>query len=304
MSCAAAKTGNASTKAKKIVQYQAVLQLAQQAPQLYNLPLLHRQMLDVLGIKDAAKLVPMDDDQKPTDPISENQNVLSGKPVKAFMYQDHQSHIMVHMASMQDPKIMELLKQNPMAQQMQGAMMAHINEHLGFEYRRQIEQQLGMTLPPRQDENGEETNMDPEVEVRLSPMLAQAAQQLLAKNQGEAAQKQAQQQAQDPLVQLQQQELQIKAEEQKRKAAKDQADNALKAAQMQLEKQRIDNQNAQAEKRDKIDAIKAATQMQNDRQSEMTRLSVDVLKHLSTRSQADKQMELNKYQRDTNTRGK
>jgi hypothetical protein len=123
---------NASTMAQKIVQYQAVLQLAQGAPQLYNLPLLHRQMLDVLGIKDAQKLVPMDDDQKPTDPVSENQNVLKGKPVKAFLSQDHQAHIVVHMAAMQDPKIQALLQQNPMAQAMQSAMMSHINEHLGL----------------------------------------------------------------------------------------------------------------------------------------------------------------------------
>ena len=174
---------NASTMAQKIVQYQAVLQLAQGAPQLYNLPLLHRQMLDVLGIKDAAKLVPMDDDQKPTDPVSENQNVLKGKPVKAFLSQDHQAHIVVHMSAMQDPKIQALLQQNPMAQAMQSAMMSHINEHLGFEYRKQIEQTLGMQLPPQTDESGEETHMSPEVEARLAPMLAQAAQQLLQKNQ-------------------------------------------------------------------------------------------------------------------------
>jgi len=288
--------------AQKIVQYQAVLQLAQGAPQLYNLPLLHRQMLDVLGVKEAEKLVPMDEDQKPVDPVSENQNVLSGKPVKAFLYQDHKSHIMVHMSAMQDPKIMALLQQNPMAQQMQAAMMAHINEHLGFEYRRQIEEQLGMTLPPRQDESGEEMHMDPEVEARLSPMLAQAAQRLLAKNQGEAQQEQAQKQAQDPLVQMQQQELQIKAADQKRKEAKDQADNAIKMAQQQIERERIASQNAQADKRDKIDAIKAASQMSNDRQSEMARLSIDVLKHLSTRNQADKQMEISKQQPTTKPR--
>jgi hypothetical protein len=197
---------NASTMAQKIVQYQAVLQLAQGAPQLYNLPLLHRQMLEVLGIKDAQKLVPMDDDQKPTDPVSENQNVLKGKPVKAFLSQDHKAHIVVHMAAMQDPKIQALLQQNPMAQAMQSAMMSHINEHLGFEYRKQIEETLGMQLPPQTDESGEEVQMSPEVEARLSPMLAQAAQQLLQKNQQEAQQAQQQQQAQDPIVQMQMQE--------------------------------------------------------------------------------------------------
>ena len=184
---------NASTMAQKIVQYQAVLQLAQGAPQLYNLPLLHRQMLDVLGIKNAQKLIPMDEDQKPTDPVSENQNVLKGKPVKAFLYQDHQAHITVHMSAMQDPKIMQLLQNNPMAQQLQGAMMAHINEHLGFEYRKQIELQLGMSLPPQQDESGEDINMNPEVEARLAPMLAEAATRLLQQNQSQMAQQQAQQ---------------------------------------------------------------------------------------------------------------
>jgi len=231
---------NASTMAQKIVQYQAVLQLAQGAPQLYNLPLLHRQMLDVLGIKNAQKLIPMDEDQKPTDPVSENQNVLKGKPVKAFLYQDHQAHITVHMSAMQDPKIMQLLQNNPMAGALQSAMMAHINEHLGFEYRKQIEMQLGMSLPPQQDESGEDINMNPEVEARLAPMLAEAATRLLQQNQAQVAQQQAQQQAQDPIIQMQQQELQLKAQEQQRKEAKDMADVALKQEQLALEKQKIE----------------------------------------------------------------
>ena len=197
---------NASTMAQKIVQYQAVLQLAQGAPQMYNMPLLHRQMLEVMGIKEVQKLIPMDDDQKPTDPVSENQNVLMMKPVKAFAYQDHKAHITVHMSAMQDPKIMQLLQNNPSAPQIQSAMMNHMNEHLGFEYRKQIEQQLGMNLPAQKDDSGEDANMTPEVEARLSPLLAQAAQQLLQMNQQEAQQQQAQQQAQDPLVQMQQQE--------------------------------------------------------------------------------------------------
>ena len=275
---------NASTMAQKIVQYQAVLQLAQGAPQLYNLPLLHRQMLEVLGIKDAAKLVPMDNDQKPTDPVSENQNVLKGKPVKAFLTQDHQAHIVVHMAAMQDPKIMALLQQNPMAQAMQSAMMAHINEHLGFEYRKQIEQTLGMALPPQLDESGEEVNMDPEVEARLAPLLAQAAQQLLQKNTQQAQQAKAQQQAKDPIIQMQMQELQLKAEENKRKAAKDQADNAIKAAQLNIERDRIQSQTATDDKRIKMDAMKTAVQMQNDKQRHMVDMGVDVLKQLSNKS--------------------
>jgi hypothetical protein len=271
---------NASTMAQKIVQYQAVMQLAQQSPQLYNMPLLHRQMLDVLGIKDAAKLVPMEEDQKPTDPVSENQNVLMMKPVKAFMYQDHQSHIMVHMSAMQDPKIMSLLQNNPMAQQLQAAMMAHINEHLGFEYRKQIELQLGMSLPPQKDESGEDINMDPEVEARLAPLLAQASQRLLASNQQESAQQQAQKQAQDPLVQLQQQEVQIKAEEQKRKVAKDATDAAIKQEQLKLEAQR-----------QKVDAMKAIAQMKNDKQEHMMDIGVDVLKHLSEKHQTKSRQE-------------
>jgi hypothetical protein len=275
---------NASTMAQKIVQYQAVLQLAQGAPQLYNLPLLHRQMLEVLGIKDAQKLVPMDDDQKPTDPVSENQNVLKGKPVKAFLTQDHKAHIVVHMAAMQDPKIQALLQQNPMAQAMQSAMMSHINEHLGFEYRKQIEETLGMQLPAQTDESGEEVQMSPEVEARLSPMLAQAAQQLLQKNQQEAQQAQAQQQAQDPIVQMQMQELQLKAQENQRKAAKDQADNAIKAAQLQVERDRIQTQQATDDKRIKLDAVKMAAQMQEDKQRHMMDTGVDVLKQLSNKS--------------------
>jgi hypothetical protein len=275
---------NASTMAQKIVQYQAVLQLAQGAPQLYNLPLLHRQMLDVLGIKDAQKLVPMDDDQRPTDPVSENQNVLKGKPVKAFLSQDHKAHIVVHMAAMQDPKIQALLQQNPMAQAMQSAMMSHINEHLGFEYRKQIEETLGMQLPPQTDESGEEVQMSPEVEARLSPMLAQAAQQLLQKNQQEAQQAQQQQQAQDPIVQMQMQELQLKAQENQRKAAKDQADNAIKAAQLQVERDRIQTQQSTDDKRIKLDAMKTAVQMESDKQRHMMDKGVDVLKQLSNKS--------------------
>jgi len=254
---------NASTMAQKIVQYQAVLQLAQQSPQLYNLPLLHRQMLDVLGIKNAEKLVPMDEDQKPTDPVSENQNVLKGKPVKAFAYQDHKSHIIVHMSAMQDPQVMQLMQNNPNAQALQAAMQAHISEHLGFEYRVQIEQQLGMSLPPQQDESGEEIHMDPEVEARLAPLLAQAAQQLLQQHQGQAAQQQAQQQAQDPLIQMQQQELQIKAQEQARKMQKDQTDAAFKAQQL------------------KVDVLKSVMQSRNQKQMELVNTGADVLKTMS-----------------------
>jgi hypothetical protein len=276
---------NASTMAQKIVQYQAVLQLAQGAPQLYNMPLLHRQMLDVLGIKNAQKLIPMEEDQKPTDPVSENQNVLMMKPVKAFQYQDHQAHITVHMSAMQDPKIMALLQNNPMAQSLQSAMMAHINEHLGFQYRIEIEKQLGVSLPPKADENGEEINMDPAVEAKLAPMLAQAATQLLQMNQQQAAQQQAMQQAQDPLLQLQQQEVQIKQADQARKAAKDMADAEINKQKLAIEEQKVQIDKAKAvaniqhdAEKQKYDALKSAATMKNEKEKMLLEAGVDALK--------------------------
>lgn len=290
---------NAATMAQKIVQYQAVMQLAQQSPQLYNMPLLHRQMLDVLGIKDAAKLVPMAEDQKPQDPVTENQNILMQKPVKAFAYQDHQAHIMVHMNAMQDPKILSILGQSPQAQNLQAAMQAHINEHLGFAYRVEIEKQLGMNLPPQQLEDGEDNNMAPEVEAKLAPLLAQASQQLLQQNQQEEAQKKAQEQAQDPIVQMQQQELQIKMAEQQRKAQKDQADVALKAQQQQIERERImaslkqssdanvvkmqsvvaDKlmENKDIDQKNAFRAMETVAKLQADRQMEMMRLGANLV---------------------------
>jgi hypothetical protein len=193
--------------------------------------------------------------------------VLKGKPVKAFLYQDHQAHITVHMSAMQDPKIMQLLQNNPMAQQLQAAMMSHINEHLGFEYRKQIEMQLGMSLPPQQDESGEDINMNPEVEARLAPMLAEAATRLLQQNQAQVAQQQAQQQAQDPIIQMQQQELQLKAQEQQRKEAKDMADVALKQEQLEIERQKT-----------KFDILKTAAIMRNDKEKLIATAGVDLLK--------------------------
>jgi hypothetical protein len=279
---------NASTMAQKIVQYQAVLQLAQTAPQLYNLPLLHRQMLEVLNIKDAEKLVPMPEDQRPEDPITENQSILMGKPVKAFAYQDHKAHITIHMSAMQDPKIMQLLQGNPMAQQMQASMMNHINEHLGMEYRKQIELQLGFNLPPQEDESGEEININPEVEARLAPMLAQAAQRLLQQNQAEVAQQQAQQTAQDPIVQMQQQELQIKMAEQQRKAQKDQVDAQLKAQQQQIETGRILAQTELEREKmaanQKMEAVRVATEMSDGRERETIKIGVDLMKQLSSQA--------------------
>ena len=231
---------NSSTMAQRIMQYQAVLQLAQGAPQIYDLPVLHRQMIEVLGVKNADKLVPVEDDEKPRDPVSENMAVIKGKPVKAFIYQDHDAHIATHTSFMKDPMIAQQMGQNPQAQMLFASMQAHIAEHLGFSYRRQIEERLGVSMP------APDTELPPEMEVQLSRLVAQASQQLLQIHQGQAAQQQAQQAAQDPLVQLQQAELQIKQEEVKRKAQKDAAD-----LQLAQEKLGIDRDKVQVQK-DKI----------------------------------------------------
>ena len=222
---------NSATMAQRIMQYQAVIQLAQGAPQIYNLPQLHRQMIEVLGIKNGDKLVPIDDDMTPRDPVSENMNFLNGKPNKAFIYQDHDAHIATHTSMMQDPMVMGQLGQNPMAQQMQAAMMAHIAEHIAFQYRSKLEQRLGATLPKPNIE------MPEEVEVQLSKLVAQASQQLLQINKNEAAQKQAMQQMQDPVMQMQQAELQIKQQDAQTKAQKVQGELAIKQAELQLKAQ-------------------------------------------------------------------
>jgi hypothetical protein len=235
----------------------------------YNKVELHRSMLMLMKVNNVDRILPPHPQPpQPVDPAGEMIAWMQGKPVAVAPQMDHMAHIMVHMSAMQDPKIMSLLQNNPMAQQLQAAMMAHINEHLGFEYRKQIEQQLGMSLPPQKDESGEDINMDPEVEARLAPLLAQAAQRLLAGNQQQAAQQQAQKQAQDPLVQIQQQELQIKQGDLQRKVTKDQTDAQLKQEQL------------------KIDTLKAVTQMQNDKQAHMLDKGLDVLKHLSNTHQS------------------
>ena len=234
---------NAATMSQKVVQYQAVMQLAQQAPQLYDLPYLHRQMLEVLGIKNASKLVPMQDDQKPRDPVSENMDVIKGKPLKAFAYQDHEAHIKTHQSFMQDPMTAQMIGQNPMANQMMAALQSHIAEHFGYMYRNQIEQQVGAPIPTFDDDK----QIPQDIEFALSRLVAQASQQLLQQNQAAAAQQQAQQQAQDPIIQMQMQELQLKGQDLQRKAAKDQTDAQLKAAQLEIEKQRITSQERQAQ---------------------------------------------------------
>ena len=227
---------NAATMAQKVVQYQAVMQMAQANPQIYDLVELNRQMLEVLGIKNIGKLVPSAEDFKPKDPVQENMNILNGKPVKAFVYQDHQAHIQVHQSAMQDPKIAQIVGQNPKAQMIQAAAMAHINEHVAFEYRKQIEEQLGIPLPEMDKE------LPKEMEVEISRMMALAAQKLLSKDQAEAAQKQAQQAAQDPIVQMQQQELMLKQKEVELKEKKLAMDAAAKADEIDLERERIEAQ--------------------------------------------------------------
>jgi hypothetical protein len=284
---------NAATMAQKVVQYQAVLQLAQSAPQLYNLPLLHRQMIEVLGVKNANKLVPVEDDQAPTDPVQENQNILTGKPVKAFMEQNHQAHLGVHMAAMQDPKIMQIVGQNPQAQMIQAAMMAHINEHVAFEYRRQIEQTMGMVLPSEENQK----NLTTEQADQIAMMAAQASQQLLQQNKQEAAQQQAQQQAQDPVVQMQQQELQIKQQELQLKAQKQQLDAAAKADQLEIEKSRIMAQKEIAAMQVGANAAAAKDKLNKMQEMEGVRMGIDAAKHKA-------QMQRNQSQQNRTPRDK
>ena len=252
---------NAATMSQRVVQYQAVIQMAQMAPDIYDLPKLHRGMLEVLGIKNAAELVPLPDDQKPKDPVSENMAALKGEPLKAFQYQDHQAHIQVHMSAMQDPIVMQLIGQNPRAPQIQAAMMAHIAEHVGFAYRQKIEQQLGMPLPP------EDEKLPPEIELQLSAMMAQAAQQVLQQSQQQAAQQQAQEQAQDPVLQMQQQELQLRAQDLQIKAQKVQVDAAARADEIRLKEKQI-----------AVDAAFKADKLAADQQRDGVRMGIDIAK--------------------------
>ena len=266
---------NAATMAQKVVQYQAVLQLAQSAPQLYDLPLLHRQMIEVLGVKNAAKLVPVDEDAVPTDPVQENQNLLTGKPVKAFMEQNHQAHLGVHMAAMQDPKIMQMIGQNPQAQAIQAAALAHINEHIAFEYRRQMEEKMGMVLPGEKDQK----NLTPEQADQIAMVAAQAAQAMLQQNKAEAAQQQAEQQMQDPVVQMQMQELQIKQQELALKQQKQQIDAAAKADQLRIEEERIAAQKEIAAMQVAATAAAAKDKLARQQETEGVRMGIDAAKH-------------------------
>ena len=223
---------NSTTMAQRIMQYQAVIQLSQGAPQIYNLPQLHRQMIEVLGVKNADKLVPIEDDMKPRDPISENMAFLTGKPTKAFIFQDHEAHIATHNSFMTDPMIAATIGQNPKAQMISAAIQAHIAEHLAYSYRQKIQERLGAPLPVP------DADLPPEIEVQLSKAVAEAAKQLLTMNKAAAAQQQAQQQAQDPILQMQQQELQLKGQEVQIKGKKVDADIALQQQKLQIEAQK------------------------------------------------------------------
>jgi hypothetical protein len=265
---------NASTMSQKVVQYQAVLQLSQTAPQLYDLPYLHRQMIETLGVRNADKIVPLADDAKPRDPITENMDVMTGKPLKAFMYQDHEAHIAVHMALGQDPKIAQQIGQNPMAQQITAALQAHIMEHVAFQYRREIEKQLGAALPPLPQNNREEYDLPPEFEAQLSQLAAAAAARVLQKDTAEVQMQQAAQQQQDPLVQMQMMDLQIK-----------QLQAQTKAQQMQIEAQIQQAEIARKQQKDIMDAAAKADELElrkaeisGRQQLDAARLGVDIQK--------------------------
>ena len=257
---------NSSTMAQRVVQYQAVLQMAAQSPQIYDLPQLHRQMIEVLGVKNAEKLVPTKDDIKPSDPVSENMAALLGKPMKAFIYQDHEAHIATHMAFMQDPMIAQMIGQNPQAKRIMGGLQAHIAEHLGFKYRKDIEQRVGAPLPAPNSELSEE------IEVNLARVVAEAGKQLTQANMKQAAQQQAMAKAKDPVMQMQQAEMQIKQSEVQRKAQKDAADAALGKEKLNLEKTKV-----------QIDAQEKGVRLQADKVKEDNKLDLELFK--TTRKQ-------------------
>ena len=281
---------NAATMSQKVVQYQAVMQMAQQYPQIYDLPELNKQMLEVLGIKNIGKLIPSAEDQKPKDPVTENMAILNGKPVKAFIYQDHQAHIQVHMAAIQDPKIQQIVSQNPMAQTIQAAAMAHINEHIAFEYRKQLEEQLGVPLP-----NPDET-LPEDVEFELSKLMAQAAGKLLAKDQAEVQQQQIQQQQQDPIIQMQQQELALKAQDLQIKQQKTQADIEIEQARLQIEKMRVESQERIAGATLGAQAVKSEKDSEVKQFIEGTKIGIQAVKDGAERELRKEQIDVQRNQ--------
>ena len=287
---------NAATMSQKVVQYQAVMQMAAQNPQIYDQVELNKQMLEVLGIKNIGKLIPSADDKKPKDPVAENMDIINGKPVKAFMYQDHKAHIEVHMAAMQDPKIQQMVGQNPQAGTIQAAAMAHINEHVAFEYRKQLEEQLGVPLP-----NPEET-LPEDVEYELSKVMAEAAKKLAAKSAAEVQQQQAQQQQQDPIIQMQQQELALKAQDLQIKAQKTQADIQAEQTRLALDKMRIESQERIAGAQLGADVVLSDKELKAKQVMEGTRLGIEAVKSKEQlahqKEQSAKQHELQAKQQE------
>ena len=292
---------NSATMSQKVVQYQAVMQMAQGNPDIYDLVELNKQMLEILGIKNIGKLIPAADDENPRDPVSENMNLINGKPAKAFMYQDHEAHIQVHMAAMQDPKIAAMIGQSPKAQEIQAAFAAHITEHIAFAYRKGIEEQLGTSLPPPEEK------LDEQVEVQLSRLVSQAAQQLLQKNQAEQQQQQAQQQQQDPMIQMQQKELELKAQEIQIKAQKAQADIEVDKAKIQVDIMRIQSEERKTGAQIGTKTASEKTRMQleaakfeQQQQAEGVRLGLDAAKSKTQqemqREQANNQLNLSMNQ--------
>ena len=277
---------NAATMSQKIVQYQAVLQLAQSAPDIYDMPYLHRQMIETLGIRNASKIVPSQDDMKPLDPVTENMDIMNSKPVRAFYYQDHEAHLQVHMMAMQDPKIRMVVGQNPKAQEIMAAAAAHIMEHVAFQYRKEIEKQLGATLPPMPDSEKDETYLPEAVELEVSRLAAQAAAKLLQKDLQEAQAQQIAQQQQDPVIQMQQMELQLRQQELQLKAQQMQLDAQVRQAELQRKEKEM--QIDAATKADELDLKKA--EIQGRQQLEAARLQSDLQKHrtnLSAKQQAE-----------------
>jgi hypothetical protein len=277
---------NAATMSQKVVQYQAVMQMAQQYPQIYDLPELNKQMLEVLGIKNISKLIPSTEQITAKDPVTENMAIINGKPVKAFIYQDHQAHIQVHMAAMQDPKIMQIVGQNPMAQTIQAAAMAHINEHIAFEYRKQLEEQLGVPLPAPDEVLPED------VEFEISKLMAQAASKLLAKDQAEVQQQQIEQQQQDPIIQMQQQELALKAQDLQLKAQKNQADIEIEHMRVDIEKMRVESQERIAGATLGAQAVKSEKDSEIKQFTEGTKLGIQAVKDSADRDLRQEQAQL------------
>jgi hypothetical protein len=267
---------NSSTMAQRVVQYQAVFQMSQSAPQIYDLPYLHRQMIEVLGIKNADKIVPTSEDQKPRDPVSENMSALVGKPMKAFIHQDHDAHMTTHTAFMQDPMIAQAIGQNPQAQQIMAALQAHIAEHLGFSYRKQMEERLGVTLPPPDEQ------LPPEIEVELSKLIADGGKQLAEQHKQQAAQAQAQQQAADPLFQLEQAKVKVQQMEVTRKAQKDQTDADIAAAKLVMDKERVKIEADKEANRVRSQNEQNRQRLQSQEAQATQRMKLDALKVLAT----------------------